>query len=166
MLAQIPYDLNSNNRYVFLLNLKKMRVDLNWFLKDNDWALSQWVGWIPGLKIGITFLCRRFFLFIKFELIQFIKLILGVSKFSSNFRLNQPPPPTAPPIDLDDIFERIKDDEGIYIYLRTINCQNVMVESLAQKSIKPKNVVTQNLYLGTINFHPLYKPDFILPPVI
>ena len=23
------------------------------------------------------------------------------------------PPPTAPPIDLDDIFERIKDDEGI-----------------------------------------------------
>ena len=24
----------------------------------------------------------------------------------------QPPPPTAPPIDLDDIFERIKDDEG------------------------------------------------------
>ena len=31
------------------------------------------------------------------------------------------PPPTAPPIDLDDIFERIKDDEGIDIYLRTIN---------------------------------------------
>ena len=24
----------------------------------------------------------------------------------------QPPPPTVPPIDLDDIFERIKDDEG------------------------------------------------------
>ena len=32
----------------------------------------------------------------------------------------QPPPPTAPPIDLDDIFERIKDDEGIDIYLGTI----------------------------------------------
>ena len=33
----------------------------------------------------------------------------------------QPPPPTVPPIDLDDIFERIKDDEGIDIYLGTIN---------------------------------------------
>ena len=33
----------------------------------------------------------------------------------------QPPPPTAPPIDLDDIFERIKDDEGLDIYLGTIN---------------------------------------------
>ena len=45
---------------------------------------SLWLGWIPGLKIGITFLCRRFFLFIKLKLIQLIKLILEVTKFSSD----------------------------------------------------------------------------------
>ena len=30
-------------------------------------------------------------------------------------QIRSPLPPTAPPIDLDDIFERIKDDEGIDI---------------------------------------------------
>jgi len=37
-----------------------------------------------GLKIGITFLCGHFFIFKKLELIQFIKLILEISKFWSN----------------------------------------------------------------------------------
>ena len=39
--------------------------------------------------------------------------------------VRQPPPPTAPPIDLDDIFERIKDDEGIDI--KTINLHSKML---------------------------------------
>ena len=36
---------------------------------------------IPRFKIGITFLCGRFFLVKELELIQFIKMILGISKF-------------------------------------------------------------------------------------
>ena len=43
-----------------------------------------WVGWIPGLKIAITFLFIGIFDIRSLEKIQWIKLTLGISKLLSN----------------------------------------------------------------------------------
>ena len=39
----------------------------SFFLPNTNFYTETYLGWIPGLKIGITFLCQRFFHFKKTE---------------------------------------------------------------------------------------------------
>ena len=54
------------------------------FLKLKLCDLNILIGWIPGIRIGITFFCSRFLHFQKFEMIQWNALIPVISKFWSD----------------------------------------------------------------------------------
>ena len=81
---------NSRKEIWFITNLNIIQILNFGFISEGstarlmDSARITWIGWIPGLKIDLTFLRGRFIYFNKLYLIQWIMLILRISKFWSN----------------------------------------------------------------------------------
>ena len=72
-------DLNSVDNLEFLRNRGSLIIDL--YTSLNNIYFYWWVGWISGLEIDVTFFNHFFLECKKLEQIQWVELILEVSKF-------------------------------------------------------------------------------------